>query len=441
MYSDQPKVLHTLAGKPLLSHVIDTARRLDSKSVNVVIGHGAVQVREVVDGPGLGWVVQEQQLGTGHAVAQTLDALSADRCALVLYGDVPLISAETLAALVENIDANTLGLLTVDLPDPTGYGRIVRNEANEVVAIVEQKDASPEELAITEINTGIMAIPVARLHEWLPQLENNNAQGEYYLTDVIAMAANAGCRIVTWQPDNPQEVEGVNNRLQLATLERWHQGQLANRLMMQGLSLLDPDRFDLRGELTVGRDCRIDINAVLEGEVSLGDRVVIGPNVTIRNARIGNDVEILANTVIDEAEVGDNCSVGPFARLRPGTRLAEKAKVGNFVETKKANIGPGSKLNHLTYVGDAEVGSDVNIGAGTITCNYDGANKFKTEIDDGVFVGSNTAIVAPAKIGKNATIGAGSVVTSDVPDNNLAVARAKQRNIDSWQRPVKKQEK
>jgi len=438
MYSDLPKVLHPLAGIPLLSHVIRTASDLSSHSINVVVGFGAEQVKTAMPDQPINWFLQEQQLGTGHAVSQTLPELKSGHYALILYGDVPLINPESLLRLLARADANTLALLTVNLENPAGYGRIIRDGQGAVQAIVEEKDASSEQKTVGEVNTGIMAVPVDRLAKWLPQLGNNNAQEEYYLTDVIAMAVADGCQVVTEQPTFAQEVEGVNNRRQLASLERWHQQQQAGKLMDQGVTLLDPNRFDLRGELSIGRDCLIDINVVIEGEVTIGNNVTIGPNVSIRNASIADNTVIHANTVIDEAIIGSGCAIGPFARLRPGTHLAEQAKVGNFVETKKANVGKGSKINHLTYIGDSEIGEGVNVGAGTITCNYDGVNKFKTEIEDGAFIGSNTAIVAPVKIGKNTTIAAGSVVTNDVPEGALSVARGKQRNIDGWQRPKKK---
>ncbi|MDG9666516.1 bifunctional UDP-N-acetylglucosamine diphosphorylase/glucosamine-1-phosphate N-acetyltransferase GlmU [Hahella sp. CR1] len=437
MKSELPKVMHCVAGKPLVQHVIDTARRLEPENITVVYGHKGDVVQAGVTGPGLLWAHQAEQLGTGHAVAQGLQNLSDDGQALILYGDVPLTSVATLKNFLA-VSHGKLGVLTVTLDNPAGYGRIVRNDAGSVVAIVEQKDATEEQKAINEINTGIMAVPASRLKEWLPKLSNSNAQGEYYLTDIVALAVESGVDIVTAQPSFLHEVEGVNNRIQLAALERAYQQQVAEELMLAGATLRDPARVDVRGVLNVGRDVEIDVNAVFEGDVTLGDRVKIGPNCVIRNAVIANDVTIEASSIIEDARVDAFATVGPFARLRPGAHLFEKAKVGNFVEIKKADIGPGSKVNHLSYVGDATVGSNVNIGAGTITCNYDGANKFKTLIEDDVFVGSNTALVAPVTLGKGATIGAGSTVTKDVSDKQLAVARAQQRNIDGWTRPVKK---
>lgn len=437
MKSALPKVLHPVAGKPMLHHVIDTARQLGADDIHAVIGHGAEQVRASLPEDSVNWVLQEEQLGTGHAVAQALPDLPDEARVLVLYGDVPLTRTPTLEAMVTDLDDNNLALLTVDLDNPHGYGRIVRSEAGRVQAIVEQKDANAEQQQIHEVNTGILAVSSRRLKEWLPTLSNRNAQGEYYLTDIIAMAGEQGLDITVSQPLTPFEVQGVNNRLQLAELERWYQQQQAERLMTEGASLADPARLDVRGELTVGQDVWIDVNAVFEGQVSLGDQVVIGPNCVIRNARIGAGTTVEANSVIDGAIVGDNAQIGPFARLRPGTELAARTKVGNFVETKKAVVGEGSKINHLSYVGDALLGCNVNVGAGTITCNYDGVNKHRTVIGDDVFVGSNTALVAPVTLGEGATVGAGSTVTRDVAGGELTVARGKQRNIAGWQRPRK----
>ncbi|MBB5321673.1 bifunctional UDP-N-acetylglucosamine diphosphorylase/glucosamine-1-phosphate N-acetyltransferase GlmU [Marinobacter oulmenensis] len=437
MKSARPKVLHPVAGKPMLHHVIDTARQLGADRIHTVIGHGAEQVRESLPDDSVNWVLQEEQLGTGHAVAQALPDLPDDARVLVLYGDVPLTRTATLEAMVGDLDDHSLALLTVDLDNPHGYGRIVRNQAGRVQAIVEQKDANAEQQQIQEVNTGILAVSSRRLKEWLPALSNRNAQGEYYLTDIIAMAGEQGLDITVSQPLNPFEVQGVNNRLQLAELERWYQHQQAERLMTEGASLADPGRLDVRGELSAGQDVWIDVNAVFEGDVTLGDRVVIGPNCLIRNARIGAGTTVEANSVIDGAVIGENAQIGPFARLRPGTELAARTKVGNFVETKKAVVGEGSKINHLSYVGDALLGCNVNVGAGTITCNYDGVNKHRTVIGDEVFVGSNTALVAPVTLGEGATVGAGSTVTRDVAGGELTVARGKQRNIAGWQRPRK----
>ena len=438
MRSALPKVLHSLAGKPLVHHVIDTARELDAAAVHTVIGHGAEQVQSRLQALPTRWVLQDQQLGTGHAVAQAMPAVADDATALVLYGDVPLVQQATLQSLLAAVQGERLALLTVELKDPTGYGRILRDGQGRITGIVEQKDATPAQREIREVNTGILAAPARLLKQWLPQLSANNAQGEYYLTDIVALAVNQGVPVSAQQPAAEWEVQGVNNRLQLAELERHHQHNVAVRLMTEGATLADPARIDVRGELRTGRDVFIDVNCVFEGAVELGDNVRIGPNCLIRNARIAANAEIEANSVIDEATVGEGAHVGPFARLRPGTELAAKARIGNFVETKKAKIGEGSKVNHLTYIGDAVIGRHANVGAGTITCNYDGVNKFKTEIGDGAFIGSNSSLVAPVKIGVNATVGAGSTVITDVPDEQLAVARGKQRNIDGWKRPQKK---
>lgn len=438
MKSALPKVLHKIAGLPMLHHVIGTARRLGAENIHGVIGHGADQVRAETGGDDLQWVLQEQQLGTGHAVAQALPNLPDNARVLVLYGDVPLIMTDTLQQLVTGIDDDTLGLLTVTLANPDGYGRILRDNAGKVTAIVEQKDANAEQKQICEVNTGILAVSASRLKSWLPQLSNRNAQGEYYLTDIIAMAVDEGMAVRVNQPDNAYEVQGVNNRLQLAELERWFQGREADRLMTEGATLADPARVDVRGKLTIGNDILIDINVVFEGEVELADGVSIGPGCIIRNSRIAAGAVVHAHSIVDGAEVGAAAQVGPFARIRPGTRLAADTKVGNFVETKKAIVGEGSKISHLSYVGDAILGRNVNVGAGTITCNYDGVNKFETVLGDDVFVGSNTALVAPVKVADGATIGAGSTITRDINVGELAVARGRQRNLADWARPEKK---
>lgn len=438
MRSALPKVLHRLAGRPLIQHVIGTAQALAPSVVHTVVGHGADQVRDMLADTGINWVLQTEQLGTGHAVAQALPAISDDALVLVLYGDVPLVGRETLAQLLGATERRSLGLLTVELADPTGYGRIVRDANGGVVAIVEQKDANADQLSIREVNTGILAAPAAAMKRWLPQLSANNAQAEYYLTDIVALAVAEGLPVVACQPATEWEVQGVNNRLQLAELERRHQQQIAQRLMTDGVTLADPARFDVRGSLATGRDVLIDINCVFEGDVELGDNVSIGANCVIRNARIAAGTVIEPLSMIDGAVIGTDAHIGPFARLRPGTEMAAGTKVGNFVETKKALIGPGSKVNHLTYIGDCTIGAEANIGAGTITCNYDGINKHQTVIGDGAFIGSNSSLVAPVNIGRGATIGAGSTVTGDVADGQLAVARGRQRNIDDWQRPVKK---
>ena len=422
MHSQIPKVLHTLAGKPMVQHVLDTALGLQPDRTHVVIGHGADQLREALAENAVQFAVQAEQKGTGHAVAQALEQLGSGKV-LILYGDVPLLQRESLSELLAHVDEQHMGLLTVTLADPSGYGRIVRDDAGEAVAIVEQKDASSAELAITECNTGIMAMTSTQLKRWLPQLSADNAQGEYYLTDVIAMAAAEGIKVCTAQPASAVEVEGVNNRVQMARLERVYQRQLADKLMAQGVALADPERLDVRGRLTCGHDVFIDVGCVFEGEVELGEGVRIGPYCVIKNSTIGAESVVDTHSVIERTVAAGLNQIGPFARLRPGTRLAVKAKVGNFVETKNADVGEGSKINHLSYVGDTRLGRDVNVGAGTITCNYDGANKHHTEIGDNAFIGSNTALVAPVTVGKGATIGAGSTIAKDVTDYALAVTR------------------
>ena len=439
MKSQLPKVLHNLAGKPLLQHVIDAARTVDNALMTVVIGHGAEQVRDEIHGDDLGYAEQTEQLGTAHAVQQAVPMLRKGATTLILYGDVPLIQPHTIKAMLTAVNENSIALLTVTLDDPTGYGRIVRDSQGQVTEIVEQKDAAPEQLEIQEINTGVLALSSDLLKEWLPKIGNNNAQGEYYLTDIIAIAREAGYRIETCQPQSEQEVEGVNNRQQLSDLERYYQRREAERLMVEGNTLADPERIDVRGSLQTGSDNFIDVNCVFEGQVTLGSNITIGPNCVVSNSQIADGTEIKANSVLEETVVGENNTIGPFARLRPGTVLAEGAKIGNFVETKKAQVGKGSKINHLSYVGDAELGEGVNVGAGTITCNYDGVNKSKTEMGDNAFIGSNTSLVAPVKIGAGATVGAGSTINNDVPNNQLGLTRARQRNIEGWKRPTKKE--
>ncbi|TDV91646.1 bifunctional UDP-N-acetylglucosamine pyrophosphorylase/glucosamine-1-phosphate N-acetyltransferase [Halomonas alkaliantarctica] len=436
MHSQIPKVLHTLAGKPMVQHVLDTALGLQPDRTHVVIGHGADQLREALAENAVQFAVQAEQKGTGHAVAQALEQLGSGKV-LILYGDVPLLKRESLSELLAHVDEQHMGLLTVTLADPSGYGRIVRDDAGEAVAIVEQKDASSAELAITECNTGIMAMTSTQLKRWLPQLSADNAQGEYYLTDVIAMAAAEGIKVCTAQPASAVEVEGVNNRAQMARLERVYQRQLADRLMAKGVALADPERLDVRGRLTCGHDVFIDVGCVFEGEVELGEGVRIGPYCVIKNSTIGAESVVDTHSVIERTVAAGLNQIGPFARLRPGTRLAVKAKVGNFVETKNADVGEGSKINHLSYVGDSRLGRDVNVGAGTITCNYDGANKHHTEIGDNAFIGSNTALVAPVTVGKGATIGAGSTIAKDVTDYALAVTRGRQLEKIDWLRPSK----
>lgn len=436
MRSALPKVLHPVAGQSMLGHVIDTARGLKPKAIHVVIGHGAELVRERLASDDLNFVVQAEQLGTGHAVAQALPALTAERV-LILYGDVPLIEAATLDRLLQKVGSQQLALLTVNLDDPTGYGRIVRDEQGVVQAIVEHKDATAEQKLIGEGNTGILAVPGERLGDWLGRLSNSNAQGEYYLTDVIAMAVADGLTVATEQPQHAMEVQGANDRIQLADLERHYQQRAARRLMAQGVTLRDPSRFDLRGEVTIGRDVLIDVNVILEGEVVIEDGVEIGPNCVIRNSTLRRGAVVKANSHLDGAELGEGADCGPFARLRPGAVLGEKAHVGNFVEVKNSYLGEGAKAGHLAYLGDAEIGARTNIGAGTITCNYDGANKFRTVMGEDVFIGSNSSLVAPLNIGDGATTGAGSVITADVPAGTLALGRARQALIEGWQRPQK----
>ncbi len=437
MRSALPKVLHPVAGKSMLGHVIDTARALQPKSIQVVIGHGAERVRECLAGDDLSFVVQAEQLGTGHAVAQALPSLSAERV-LILYGDVPLIQAETLQRLLQKAGADQIALLTVLLDDPTGYGRIVRDSRGEVQAIVEHKDASDEQRAIREGNTGILAVPGCRIGEWLGRLSNSNAQGEYYLTDVIAMAVADGLRVATELAGDAIEVQGANDRIQLAELERHYQRRAARSLMAEGVTLRDPARFDVRGEVSVGRDVLIDVNVVLEGKVVIEDDVQIGPNCVIKDSTLRRGAIVKANSHLDGAVVGEGADCGPFVRLRPGSVLGAKAHVGNFVELKNAKLGDGAKAGHLSYLGDAEIGARTNIGAGTITCNYDGANKFKTVMGEDVFIGSNSSLVAPLNLGDGATTGAGSTITEDVPAHTLGLGRGRQKNIDGWQRPKKR---
>lgn len=438
MRSALPKVLHPIAAKPLVSHVIDTASHLSSKRVNIIVGHGAENVKKALNSkPSLNFIEQTQQLGTGHAVQQALPYLADNSIVLILYGDVPLIQQSTLEKLTALANESSLGLLTVSLQNPSGYGRIVRGQDNLVTAIVEQKDATPEQLTITEVNTGIMAVHAKHLKSWLPALSNNNAQSEYYLTDIIAMAKAHGVSVNTEQPESEWEVLGVNDRRQQAQLERIYQSTMAEKLMTEGVTLTDPSRFDCRGEITVGNDVTIDVNCIFKGNVSLGDNVSIGANCVIENSRIASGSVIKDHSILEDAVIGEQCTVGPFARLRPGTVLDKKVKIGNFVETKKALIAHGSKVNHLSYVGDATLGEDVNIGAGTITCNYDGVNKHQTEIGNKVFVGSNTSLVAPVTLSDGCTVGAGSTITKAVEKETLALSRAAQKSHPSWTRPKK----
>jgi len=441
MRSDIPKVLHPLGGQSLLGHVVNTAQGLKAGAIYVVVGHGSERVRDALAAFPVKWVEQTQQLGTGHAVAQAVPMIPADHLALVLYGDVPLTSIATLQRLLAAAAEGVLGLLTAHLNDPTGYGRIIRDGQGDVVAIVEHKDAKPEQRDINEINTGMLAVKAGRLQQWVAGLDNKNTQGEFYLTDVIAMAVNDGVPIKTVHPTAITEIMGVNNKAQLAELERVYQNQQAARLMERGVTLRDPARLDVRGDITTGRDVTIDINVVCEGKVAIGNGVVIGANSYLRDVTIGDGTVIQPNSVIEEAEIGMGCRIGPFARIRPGTKLAADAHIGNFVEIKKATVGAHSKINHLSYVGDATVGSRVNIGAGTITCNYDGANKHQTIIEDDVFVGSDTQLVAPVTVGAGATIGAGSTITKNAPPGELTLSRAPQQTRVGWKRPVKTKKK
>ena len=438
MKSELPKVLHCVANKPMLEHVIDTAYGLEANNIHVVYGHGGEKVQEKLASKNVNWVLQEEQLGTGHAVQQVIEHIADEETVLILYGDVPLIRKDTLQSLLKNLTETQLAVLTAGLEDPTGYGRIVRDRQNGILKIVEHKDATAEEILIKEINTGILAANGKSLKAWLNGLENNNAQKEYYLTDIIASAVNEGVKVASYQAQEFEETLGVNDRLQLARLERYYQKNKANELMRQGVTLLDPERIDLRGDIKVGNDTIIDVNVVLQGNVTIGRNVRIGVGAHITDAEIGDDVDILPYSVIEKAKVGKASNIGPFARIRPGTELVASVNIGNFVEVKNSQIDAGSKVNHLSYVGDSTVGKDVNIGAGTITCNYDGANKHRTVIGDRVFVGSDSQLVAPVTIGDGATIGAGTTVTKNVPNESLVIARIPQKVKSDWQRPVKK---
>jgi bifunctional UDP-N-acetylglucosamine pyrophosphorylase/glucosamine-1-phosphate N-acetyltransferase len=438
MHSDLPKVLHPLAGKPLIEHVVAAAKTLNPRRICVVAGHGGAQVREAVRDPGIRFVTQEPQLGTGHALQQALPALSDAPLTLVLYGDVPLIRTDTLRRLVPS-GGETLRVLTAQLADPRGYGRVVRDRGGDIQSIVEERDASVEQRAIREINTGLMALPTGRLERWLAKLGNDNAQAEYYLTDVVALALADRVRVEGICIEDPFETLGVNSRAQLAQIERLYQHRYADALLDGGTSLADPDRIDVRGTLQCGRDVRIDVNCVFEGDVTLGAAVQIGPNCILRNVSIAADTRVEPFSFIEDAAIGERCRIGPYARIRPGTRLQADVHIGNFVEVKASDIGEGSKANHLAYIGDSSVGRDVNIGAGTITCNYDGANKHRTVIEDDVFIGSDTQLVAPVIVRKGATIGAGSTITREVAAQTLALSRVKQSAVAGWKRPTKKQ--
>ena len=436
MHSALPKVLHPLAGKPLLSHVIETARALSPTRLCVIYGHGGEAVPESLGASDITFAKQEPQLGTGHAVMQAVSHLQDDVPTLILYGDVPLTTRNSLQQLLDSAGSDKLAVLTVELENPVGYGRIVRQQGN-IVGIVEQKDASETERAIREVNTGIMVAPTAHLKQWLATLSNDNAQREYYLTDIVARAVADGVPVMSSQPAAVWETLGVNSKVQLAELERIHQSNIATALLEQGVTLIDPARIDVRGALVCGRDVEIDINCVFEGRVELEDGVTVGAHCVIKNARIAKGANIKPFCHIDDAVVGADSVIGPYARLRPGTELAEDVHIGNFVEVKNSQIAAHSKANHLAYVGDATIGSRVNIGAGTITCNYDGANKFRTIIEDDAFIGSDTQLVAPVRVGKGATLGAGTTLSKDAPEGKLTISRAKQMTIDGWKRPVK----
>jgi bifunctional UDP-N-acetylglucosamine pyrophosphorylase/glucosamine-1-phosphate N-acetyltransferase len=437
MHSDRPKVLQPLAGRPMLAHVIDAAEALGAAQVSIVYGHGGELVREAFPDRKVAWVEQQPQRGTGHAVQQAVPGLNSSDLALVLYGDVPLITDETLRRLVDGAGEKQLALLTVELEEPGGYGRIIRDTDGQVQAIVEHKDASDQQREIREINTGLLACPVEKLAGWLERIKPNNIQDEYYLTDIVSLAVEDGVHVNAVIANCESEVMGINDKIQLAQAERAYQTRQANRLMESGVSLADPARIDIRGSLVCGKDVAIDINTIFDGDVVLGDGVQIGANSVIRNTRIGSGARIFENCVMDNATVGENCEVGPFARLRPEAVLDEKARIGNFVEIKKSTVGAGSKVNHLTYVGDTIIGTTVNVGAGTIVCNYDGANKHQTLIGDGAFIGSGVELVAPVEIGPGATIGAGSTISKSVPPGELALERARQVVIPGWKRPKK----
>ncbi len=436
MYSDKPKVLHALAGKPLVQHVLDCAASLEPKQICVIYGHGGEAVPKAMQQYAAQFVIQEPQLGTGHAVQQAMPHLGDDSQTMVLYGDVPLIQHNTLHQMLQTGDG--LVLLTVNLPNPTGYGRIVRDAQGDVLSIVEEKDATPEQREINEVNTGILLAPTKSLRGWLAKLQNNNSQGEYYLTDIVSMAVQQGVAVHTVQPAQEWEIHGINSKSQLAVLERTWQRVEASRLLAHGVTLADPARIDVRGKLSCGRDVEIDVGCIFEGEVTLGDNVRVGAYSVIKKSSIAAGTDIAPYSHIDSSEVGANCHIGPYARLRPGTRLHEEVHIGNFVEVKNSEISANSKANHLSYIGDSTVGRRVNIGAGTITCNYDSANKHRTVIEDDVFIGSDTQLVAPVTVGRGATIGAGSTITRNAPEGELTLSRSKQLTVAGWKRPVKK---
>jgi len=438
MHSELPKVLHCLAGRPLLAHVLDTARTLEAAVIHVVHGHEAEQVRGHFHDAPVRWVAQEQQLGTGHAVRLAMPGVPDDAVVLILYGDVPLVRRDTLQSVTRPATSGAIGLLTAVVDAPEGLGRVLRDQGRRVLGIVEHKDADADQRSINEINTGIMAAPAAPLRGWVDALENQNAQGEYYLTDVISRAAGEGVEIQTVFPASADETLGVNDRVELSRLERLYQRREADRLMRAGVTLVDPARLDVRGRIVAGHDVHIDVNVILEGEVRIGNGVHIGPNCLLKDVEIGPGTEILPNCVMESASVGDGCRIGPYARIRPNSRLSNAVHVGNFVEVKSTSMGAGSKANHLTYLGDAEIGAGVNVGAGTITCNYDGANKHRTVIGDGAFIGSGVELVAPVTVYAGATIGAGSTISKDAPENQLTLTRARQVTLRGWKRPRKK---
>lgn len=437
MRSAKTKVMHPVAGKPMLTHVVETAQQLSPENIHVIYGNGGSDLPEQLSHLPVHWVHQEKQLGTGHALLQALAHISESARVLVLSGDVPLISVETLQHLLHEVAKHTVGLLVADVKNPSGLGRIVRNQDSNIIAIVESKDASPDQLKISEINTGILTALAKNLAKWLPSLKNNNAQNEYYLTDIISLAVSEGLHVVSVVAQSPTEVQGINDRIELARAERNYQRHYAEQLLRDGVMLMDPARFDCRGNLSCGRDVTIDINVIFSGDVTIGDNTQIGASSVLHNVTIGKDVVIHPHCVLEDTHIADGCVVGPFARLRPGTVLENDVRVGNFVEIKKTRIGAGSKACHLSYLGDAVIGADVNIGAGTITCNYDGVDKHATTIGDGVFVGSNTALVAPINLGENAVIGAGSTLTKDTPANELTLARARQETIKGWKKRQK----
>ena len=433
MKSKKAKVLHELGGKTLLQHVVDAIQPLSS-SINIVIGNDAELIKNSINSRSISWVLQKMQLGTGHAIQQAISNINDELTCVILYGDVPLITTNTIKSLIDKSQKNGFSLLSVLLDDPNGYGRIIRDKKELIKAIVEDKDADVNERKINEINTGIMAIQGSLLKKYIAQLEPNNSQGEFYLTDIVKIAVKDNVTISSLVCDNVSEVMGINDKNQLAEAERIYQQQQAKELMSKGLTIKDPNRFDCRGSLIFGKDCSVDINVVLEGENELGENVLIAPNCIIKNAKIGDHAEIKANTIIEDAVIGSHTTIGPFARIRPETEVGNSARIGNFVEIKKSSIDEGSKVPHLSYVGDSTIGKNVNIGAGVITCNYDGVNKHQTIIEDGVFVGSDTQLIAPVTIGENATIGAGSTITQDVPSEKLTLSRKKQKTIPNWKR-------